>query len=146
MKSLFTLMFIAAITTACGQSQSPMKVRPDANKKLNYFIQKAKFDGVPNTLFNGLSNPKIKPQLNDLMNQAAKDFLSTANHQPTEKKFQDNIKTGLTRFNKFDGSLDTEDRERICTYFEELMDCVGLQSSNGELNNWMYGFDPTKKE
>jgi hypothetical protein len=69
----------------------------------------------------------------------------TINHQPTEKKFQDNIAIGLTRFNKFADHLDTEDRETVCHYFEELMDCVGLQSSNGLLNNWMYGFDPAKK-
>jgi hypothetical protein len=61
MKSLFTLIFIAVITTACGQSQSPMKVNPDATKKLDGFIRKDKFNAVPNTLFNGLSYPQIKP-------------------------------------------------------------------------------------
>ena len=39
---------------------------------------------------------------------------------------------------------DTEDRERLCSYFEELMDIVGLESSGGHLNNFMYGFDPNK--
>ena len=40
--------------------------------------------------------------------------------------------------------LDTEDRERICHYYEELMNIVGLESSGGHLNNFMYGFDPAK--
>jgi hypothetical protein len=145
MKSLFTLMFIAVMTIVCAQEQSTMKVNPDARQKLNQFIQQSKFDGEPNTSFNGLSNPKLKPQLNTLLNLAAKDFLVTASVRPTEKKFQDNIKKGLNRFNTYADELDTEDMERICHYFEELMDCVGLQSSNGLLNKWIYGFDPARK-
>ena len=145
MKSLLTLMFIAVMTTVCAQAQTTMKVNPDARQKLNQFIQQSKFDGEPNTSFNGLSNPKLKPPLNTLLNLAAKDFLVTVSMHPTEKKFQDNIKKGLDRFNAYTHELDTEDMERICHYFEELMDCVGLQSSNGLLNKWIYGFDPAKK-
>ena len=37
---------------------------------------------------------------------------------------------------------DSEDRERILLYFQEIMDIVGLESSNGQLNNFYYGFDP----
>jgi hypothetical protein len=37
---------------------------------------------------------------------------------------------------------DTEDRERTCAYFEQIMDCIGLESSEGLLNDWLYGFDP----
>jgi hypothetical protein len=55
------------------------------------------------------------------------------------------IKTGLSRFSDVYLDLDTEDRERVCVYFEELMDIVGLESSNGQLNMFMYGFDPTKE-
>ncbi|MEN0055850.1 MAG: DUF4844 domain-containing protein [Mucilaginibacter sp.] len=122
-----------------------MNVNKDAKQKLLSFIKKSKFDAEPSTAFNGLSNPKLKTQLNKFLDEAAADFLTTVNHQPNEKKFEDNIKVGLLRFNILYNELDTEDRERICTYFEELMDCVGLQSSNGQLNMWMYGFDPTKK-
>ncbi|MFN0316789.1 MAG: DUF4844 domain-containing protein [Burkholderiales bacterium] len=39
-------------------------------------------------------------------------------------------------------SEDTEERERVCGYLEQIMDCVGIESSEGLLNNWMYGFDP----
>jgi hypothetical protein len=59
--------------------------------------------------------------------------------------YQDKIKIGLKRFGDIYINLDTEDRERVCHYFEELMDIVGLESSDGHLNNFMYGFDPTTK-
>ena len=38
----------------------------------------------------------------------------------------------------FAGS-DTEDRERCCDYLVEIMDIIGLESSNGLLNRFMYG-------
>ena len=62
----------------------------------------------------------------------------------TENEYQDIIKKGLNNFADIYVELDTEDRERVCGYFEELMDIVGLESSGGHLNNFMYGFDPTK--
>lgn len=36
-------------------------------------------------------------------------------------------------------SSDTEDRERCCDYLVEVMDIVGLESSEGLLNRFMYG-------
>lgn len=36
---------------------------------------------------------------------------------------------------------DTEDRERAAHHFEEIMDCIDLESSQGLLNEFVYGFD-----
>jgi hypothetical protein len=38
---------------------------------------------------------------------------------------------------------DTEERERLCGYLEEIMDIAGIESSDGLLNGWLYGFDPS---
>lgn len=38
---------------------------------------------------------------------------------------------------------DTEERERLCGYLEEIMDIAGIESSDGLLNEWLYGFDPS---
>jgi hypothetical protein len=34
---------------------------------------------------------------------------------------------------------DTEDRERALGYCERIMAVLGIQSSDGRLNRWMYG-------
>lgn len=36
-------------------------------------------------------------------------------------------------------SIDTVDRERACAYLEEIMDILEIESSDGLLNNWLYG-------
>src|ERR1700735_5624381 len=36
---------------------------------------------------------------------------------------------------------DTEEREKACAYCERIMDLLGIESSAGVLNTWLYGFD-----
>ena len=112
-------------------------------EKFEAFIGKEKFTEDPDLLYPGLSDPALRPELTKLVNLAAQDFREVARGtEPTEAKFQAAIATGLERFSPLYHELDTEDRERICGYVEELMDLVGLESSNGQLNTFMYGFDP----
>lgn len=40
---------------------------------------------------------------------------------------------------------DTEEREQACTYCERVMEILGIESSDGLLNTWLYGFDPEQK-
>jgi hypothetical protein len=36
---------------------------------------------------------------------------------------------------------DSEERDRILSYLEEIMEILGIESSHGLLNEWRYGFD-----
>jgi Domain of unknown function (DUF4844) len=47
----------------------------------------------------------------------------------------------LEMLKAFEGG-DTEEREKACTYCERVMDLLGIESSDGVLNAWLYGFDP----
>jgi len=40
---------------------------------------------------------------------------------------------------------DTEEREQACTYCERVMEILGIESSDGQLNTWLYGFDPEQR-
>lgn len=108
------------------------------------FKSKEKFAKDEKLFYNGLGNPELKPAVTEKINISADDFKKLAeNGSATEKEYQDAIKIGLNRFADVYLDLDTEDRERVCHYYEELMDIVGLESSGGHLNDFMYGFDPT---
>lgn len=111
--------------------------------KFEAFTLKEKFAPDSNTFYPGLANPAMKTVLTEKINKAANDFKTVAlSNTPTDEKYQEQIKIGLNRFSDLYLDLDTEDRERICYYFEELMDIVGLESSDGHLNDFMYNFDP----
>jgi hypothetical protein len=138
------LAFIILSFTACGQEQ--IKTPKDAMSKFEKFKAKEKFIDDDKIHYPGIGDPKLKPILTDKINLAASDFEKVAQSgNATDKDYQNAIKNGLQRFTDIYIEIDTEDRERICSYFEELMDIVGLESSDGQLNNFMYGFDPTEK-
>ncbi len=114
--------------------------------KFEEFINKEKFLQEDKLFYPGIGNPSLKSVLTEKINLAANDFKELASKgKVTDKEYQNAIKIGLDSFADLYLQLDTEDRERVCSYFEELMDIVGLESSGGHLNNFMYGFDPTKK-
>lgn len=114
--------------------------------KFEGFIAKEKFVEDSELFYPGIGDPAMKPTLTQKINKAADDFKEVAHSEnPTDQKYQEKIGIGLKRFSDVYKELDTEDRERVCSYFEELMDIVGLESSDGQLNEFMYGFDPTER-
>ncbi|WP_324677188.1 DUF4844 domain-containing protein [Hymenobacter sp. GOD-10R] len=114
--------------------------------KFDEFKNKEKFLQDNKLFYPGISDLRLKPILTEKINISADDFKTLADKgNVTSKEYQDAIKKGLDRFAEIYIDLDTEDRERVCSYYEELMDIVGLESSDGHLNNFMYGFDPTIK-
>lgn len=129
--------------TACGQGQ--IKTPENAMTKFEEFKSKEKFLQDDILFYPGIGNPSLKPVLTEKINLVADDFKKLADKgNATDKEYQNVIKVGLERFADLYLQLDTEDRERVCSYFEELMDIVGLESSGGHLNNFMYGFYPSK--
>jgi hypothetical protein len=136
---LTLLLFIA-----CGQGQ--IKTPENAMTKFEEFKSKEKFVQDNKLFYPGIGDSTLKPMLTEKINLAADDFKILAdNGTATDTDYQIAIKKGLDRFADIYIKLDTEDRERVCHYFEELMDIVGLESSGGHLNDFMYGFDPTQK-
>lgn len=139
-----SLSLIILLFTACGKGQ--IKTPIGAMEKFKKFKSKEKFVEDKKLYYPGIGDEKLKPILTEKINLAAEDFEKVAKSgNSTDKDYQNAIKKGLQRFSKIYLKIDTENRERICSYFEELMDIVGLESSNGQLNNFIYDFDPTEK-
>lgn len=146
MRQITNILFglILLCFTACGQRQ--IQTPENAMTKFQEFKNKEKFLQDDKLFYPGIGDPNLKPVLTEKINIVVDDFKKLADKgNSTDKDYQNAIKNGLERFSDIYLQLDTEDRERVCYYFEELMDIVGLESSDGHLNNFMYGFDPAKK-
>lgn len=113
----------------------------DQIMQIESFIEKEKFLEDLSVFYPGLSNAELKEPLTNLINLSAADFIEVLRNNPTDDKFQDKIKTGLERIESYNYSLDSEDKDRVCNYFEELMDLVGLNDSGGHLNKWRYDLE-----
>lgn len=133
---LFNLSFFS-----CAQE---IRVEDNSQKMFTEFIQKEKFNQDKSIIYPGLKDKSLKPILTKEINRLAETFKFIQSSDNTSDKFyQKAIEISLKSIDNY--NLDTEDRTRIANYIEELMDIVALESSNGLLNNYVYGFDPTKK-
>ena len=46
----------------------------------------------------------------------------------------------MKALSRFEGE-DTEEREQACEYLEQIMTILGIESSDGKITSWLYGFD-----
>jgi hypothetical protein len=87
----------------------------------------------------GAPNEKLRVEAEQTVNTLL-DRLMPVLRAPADKKLVlGEFRLTLDSF----AQTDTEERERLCGYLEEIMDIVGIESSDGLLNGWLYGFDPS---
>ena len=145
MKGTIILIFSLLFLSNCAQKT--IKTQKETMTKFSQFREKEKFIEDKSIFYPGIGDPKMRPILTEKINKVADGFEAISKSQNlTEESYQNVIRKGLSNFADVYLVLDTEDRERVCHYFEEIMDIVDLESSNGQLNDFMYGFDPTENK
>lgn len=112
-----------------------MQVPATASQKLQAFKVLPKFE--PDELYTGAWPAEVRPVLHSVLNQSADDFLAITASGPTQERYRQAIAAGLGKIDPTE--LDTEDRGRVAEQYQNLMDIVGLQSSDGLLNKFVYG-------
>ena len=140
-----TRIVIVMITIFSLAQCSERKVIAPKNRmnQFNEFIEKEKFVEDTSIFYPGIQDKRLKPILTEKINDVAKGFQTVYyGGNPTNESFQKEIEKGISSFSELANHLDTEDRERIGRYIEEIMDIVELESSEGKLNKFLYDFDP----
>lgn len=105
---------------------------------LQTFVAKKKF--IPERLYTGVTNELVRERCERLVNDLATRLLANTGASLSQETVMTEFKRTLNEFEL----ADTEDRERAASYLEEIMDILGIKSSEGLLNKWMYGFDPSQ--
>ncbi len=96
--------------------------------------------GPTNFLYTGVQDEELKKSLSIQFAQVIDKFKAASKSNAPESDLLDLLKGTISSFDR--NTLDTEDAENLALNFEKIMDCIGLESSEGILNEWMYGFDP----
>ncbi|MFZ6843489.1 DUF4844 domain-containing protein [Undibacterium sp. RuTC16W] len=118
-----------------------MQVRPNAVHQLQMLVKRDNF-ASDDFLYTGVIDPIFRAKLNSQFNSVVANFISAVERQYSKKEYLALLVSEIEKFNR--AELDTEDAEQVATNFEKIMDCIGLESSEGALNEWMYGFNPNK--
>lgn len=118
-----------------------MQVKSDAVIQLRALAELDNFasDGESYT---GAHDPALRFELNAKLDATIAKFVTSVQQKASEQEYLQLLSSEIATFNR--ESLDTEDAEHVAANFEQIMDCIGLENSDGILNNWMYGFDPNK--
>lgn len=112
-----------------------MHVPASAPQALRAFKAQAKF--YPDDEYTGAWPEEQRPVLEAVLNRSADEFLRITQTGPTEERYRQALAAGLSQIEG--DQLDTEDRERVAGQYQDLMDIVGLRSSEGLLNEFVYG-------
>ncbi|WP_165967444.1 DUF4844 domain-containing protein [Luteimonas aestuarii] len=88
----------------------------------------------------GTTEPALKARLNSQIDAAAEALASKAVHGASDAELLEEMGTRIAAIDR--DSLDTENAEKVASAFEAMLEPLGLYSSDGLLNTWMYGFDP----
>jgi hypothetical protein len=116
-----------------------LTVTPDVLRRLSALRSESKFN--EEHLYPGAPNEEIRANSERAVN-AMLDRLRDGLAQSPRKSYA--LSEFLEMLKAFEHE-DTEERERACTYCERVMDILGIESSDGQLNTWLYGFDPEQR-
>lgn len=139
-----TLLLLAMTLAGCGSPQ-PKDPAPDESAAtvacLKAMLGQDNFAADWTHGYPGCPDPLVHWYLNVKMDAVIGAFITAAEDGATPPQYLTVLQAGLKMF---DGSdYDSEECDQIYWNFGRIMDCVGLESSEGALNRWRYGFDPT---
>ena len=110
----------------------------DRTKLLETFVAKKKFSAEK--LYSGVRGEPERLRFEGAINDLAGRLSPLVTNPKPKKDLLNEFKAFLPLIE----TADTEDRERALTYLEELMDIFGVESSDGLLNQSLYGFNPVQ--
>ena len=116
----------------------PLIVSPTVLDQLAALRSAPKFQVAE--LYPGAPTEEIRKSAELSVNKMLDRLRSGLSHSP-QKSYV--LSEFLEMLKAFEGE-DTEERERACTYCEDVVDLLGIESSDGVLNTWLYGFDPER--
>jgi hypothetical protein len=93
----------------------------------------------PSALYTGVKDPALRARLNSNIHHCVRQALAAARKGATSDEIVTLIKESIWHIPRVD--LETEDAEHYALGYEAILDALEIESSNGVLNNWMYGFD-----
>ena len=142
MRTLFFCLFSLSTLAGFAQTAPPLVVPPDAVAQLEDVKEMTK--QVALTKNNkGKPQAEARPEVNRLLVLAADDFVRiTTTGKPTREAYLLCLDNDLARLSPL--VTDEQGRRQVAEYFQELLEIVGLPSSEGRLT--AFALSPAAKQ
>jgi hypothetical protein len=127
---LLSLLCFGAVSSY-AQSGTPIPVPAQAVSQLEDIKELTKSEVAATAKRKAKGHAETRPELNRYLVISADEFLRVATSKPTKEAYLECIDRGLSRVGPL--TTDQQDRQQVAEYYQELMDIVGLDSSEGKL-------------
>ena len=134
MHTLLLPALLSLVLTA--HAQTPMSVPAKAVARLEQLVRKTQAVVVIGNS-SGRLPVEARPKLNRVLVDASAEFLRLASHNPTREGYFKALDASLARLNAL--ATEAEDRQQLAEYFQDVLDIVGLESSDGRLTAFVEG-------
>jgi Domain of unknown function (DUF4844) len=136
---LATILAGTALVTLWRQlmpaSDQTLEVSQHTIEKLSELRVRTKYVDTPGTIYNGMRPESRRLLAEEQLNRLIDRLRDGLPSKPSKKFALAEFARTMAEFE----ATDTEDREQLLQYLEEIMDILGISSSDGMLNRWMYG-------
>ncbi len=139
---LVIILLVCLMIQGCNEGDS--KLLPngiDVKEALVNFKSQKKFIEDLSELYPGAPDEQTRVLAESIINDVIDELLAITNNQLSEKEFWRILKLAAMQLE----TLDSEEMDQGLYYMEKLMDIYGIESSDGRLNEWRYGFDPSSR-
>jgi hypothetical protein len=99
-----------------------------------------KFHENPAIFYPGAPNEIVRTRCQLVLNALIDRLIADLPAHPQKQFVLQQFRISLASFN----AEESEQKDRLLVYLEQIMDIIGIESSDRLLNEWRYGFDPTK--
>jgi hypothetical protein len=134
-------IFIFTILTLIGCRDESVKNLPKGNEVLSALEalkETPKFSEDLSQFYPGAPNDEIRVEAEQILNAALSDLMAISDKDTSEKEFWGILESAARKL----ALMDSEEMDRGLAYMESIMDIYNIESSEGRLNRWRYGFDP----
>tara|TARA_R110000744_G_scaffold36774_1_gene84715 strand:+ start:1377 stop:1769 length:393 start_codon:yes stop_codon:yes gene_type:complete len=111
----------------------------DVKEALQELKSQKKFIEDMALFYPGTPDDQTRIAAENIISSALVKLIESPSDKLTEKEFWLILKIAAKQLAK----MDSEEMERGLSYIEEIMDIYKIESSDGRLNKWHYGFDPS---
>lgn len=133
------VLFILLLIQGCNDTQSKMLFNGSNVKAALHELKiQKKFVKDLTLLYFGAPDEATRIKAQKIINSALDKFIKTPPNGLTVKIFWSTLETAAKQL----GQMDSDEMERGLSYMEEIMDIYKIDSSEGRLNEWRYGFNP----
>lgn len=98
------------------------------------------FNAASDNIYGGVADASIRAHLDTQFDAAALALADACAHNVSAAELLTIFKTYLDGMDR--ETRDTEDAEHVAGFYEKMLDSLEIESSDGILNDWLYGFDP----